>query len=283
MQCDAKNMNPNKLSIQYDNGICTSINRELHRYHSADEYFFDSLKDNYLWFSNPENFNDPYDCNMDFDFENTYEELETFFSEINNLPEYKSLKKSENDLKIQIAECVNNPELLGKRYRDQRMIEVEKIGVCCFSESDQKLLMWSHYADKHKGVCLSFDINEDIQLFSSHPYAVEYPPRYPTINAIRERGLFKLRHFAFATKSLEWFYEQEVRIIRDDRFPPYRGKVEFNKKALKTIKFGYKSSIADRLKTVNILYTAGDYQHVRFYLAKLKKLDFGIEYEEIFN
>jgi hypothetical protein len=276
-------MEPNKIPVQYDNGICTYINEELHRYHSIDKDLFNSLKDNYLWFSNPENFNDPYDCNIDFDFENTHEELELFFREVNNSPEFAHRKMNESELQSQVIECVNNPELLRQRYRDQNIEEIKKIGVCCFSESDDKLLMWSHYGAKHKGICLTFDVKEDIQLFSSIPYVVEYPSKYPKINAIRERGFFKLRHHVFATKSSEWSYEEEVRIIRDDRFSSYRGEVKFNKKSLNAIKFGYKSDPNDQLKIREVLKQAGGYDHVKFYLAKLKRLDFGIEYEEIFN
>jgi len=31
-------------------------------------------------------------------------------------------------------------------------------GVLCFSESWQSTLMWAHYGDKHKGMCLGFEI-----------------------------------------------------------------------------------------------------------------------------
>jgi hypothetical protein len=33
-------------------------------------------------------------------------------------------------------------------------------GLLCFSESWDHLLMWSHYANKHQGICLGFDVDD---------------------------------------------------------------------------------------------------------------------------
>ena len=33
-------------------------------------------------------------------------------------------------------------------------------GVLCFSESWRSTLMWAHYGDKHKGMCLGFEIED---------------------------------------------------------------------------------------------------------------------------
>jgi len=271
------------FKLVVDDGICTIMNRKLHRYQKIDANFLDSLKYNYLWFSNPEDFNDPFDCKMYFDFENTPEEIEAFGREINERPENARLKLDKSQLRMRVKELISNPEIFYKGDFDQNIDEVKKIGVCCFSESDSKLLMWSHYGDKHQGACLTFDADCDKQLFLVFPFCVEYLTKFPKINWIKDRGKFKLRRFAFATKSLEWSYEEEVRIIRDDRLPPYREKVKFDKKSLIAIKFGYKSSMDDRLRTIDTIYKAGGYEHVRFYLAKLKKFDFGVEYEEIFE
>lgn len=40
----------------------------------------------------------------------------------------------------------------------ERYVEfLYRIGVCCFSEEDDNILMWSHYADSHRGIVVSFD------------------------------------------------------------------------------------------------------------------------------
>jgi hypothetical protein len=42
-----------------------------------------------------------------------------------------------------------------------RLESFESYGVSCFSESWNSILMWSHYADRHKGICLGFDVPEE--------------------------------------------------------------------------------------------------------------------------
>jgi hypothetical protein len=49
--------------------------------------------------------------------------------------------------------------------RDIRLAAKEG-GVICFSETFSQPLLWSHYADKHKGCCLAFDVEEGEHL---HP------------------------------------------------------------------------------------------------------------------
>jgi len=189
-------------------------------------------------------------------------------------------------LQANIKKWIEQPELLYQKAKNINNRLAKNLGVCCFSEKDDIVLMWSHYGNKHQGLCLSFDIEEDKSLFGEFPFAVEYPSTYPQFNAIREKGTgdYLKRLFLYATKSIEWSYEKEVRIIRNDGNPPFRGAVVFaKKKALKAIKFGYQSTSDDRNLVKNVLNGATGYDHVRFYLAKLKHLNFGIEYEEIFQ
>jgi hypothetical protein len=275
-------MSFDKFHLECDDGICSIVSRYLHRYHTIDQNFINSLKRNYLWFSDPLDFNDPYDCNLDFDFENTPEEIEGFAREINETPENVYRKMNEIQLQNRVNQLIENPEIFHQAQKDNNLEMIKEIGICCFSENDDMLLMWSHYGDKHKGVCLTFDANIDQSLFMIYPYCVEYPKKFPIYNWIRDKGTFKVRRFEFATKSSEWSYENEVRIIKDHRYPPYRGEVKFDKNALVSVKFGYKTSLVDQLKVRDTLSQTGGYEHVKFYLAKLKRLDFGIEYEEIF-
>lgn len=38
----------------------------------------------------------------------------------------------------------------------------EKFGLICFSEDWENPLLWSHYADKHRGICLGFETDDRI-------------------------------------------------------------------------------------------------------------------------
>src|SRR5437879_3144630 len=43
-----------------------------------------------------------------------------------------------------------------------RTVHVTNNGVLCLSRSWNHILMWSHYGDKHKGICLGFDVLDEL-------------------------------------------------------------------------------------------------------------------------
>lgn len=79
--------------------------------------------------------------------------------------------------------------------------------IICFTRNKKSLLMWAHYAEHLKGVCLCFDTKKDPELFK-HVYKVDY-----TRFRNRERNY----NFYFS-KSKEWSYEKEWRaVIQSDK------------------------------------------------------------------
>lgn len=113
--------------------------------------------------------------------------------------------------------------------------EKHKIGVISFSESKDNLLMWSHYANEHKGGLVAFyfyesSIISDLVLldgtfgksvFDGNCIPVKYRKQpiykidkfdrdYSNIYAL---GIDRLLHEIFQQKSDEWIYEKEHRII----------------------------------------------------------------------
>ena len=91
-----------------------------------------------------------------------------------------------------------------------------QFGLICFSESWMNLIMWAHYADAYKGLCLGFDV-------SGLPHDVLFDVGYKTKQQLvnsssRSLGENKqsdnndknLRDFLL-TKSSDWKYEKEWR------------------------------------------------------------------------
>ncbi len=266
-----------------DDGVCFEMNRILNRYHSIDED--DNLKksilENYLWFSDPSDFNDPYDCNMECGVDCSEKEIYEFFIDMNLK---QNLGFTERWMGNRTKQLFNNPSEAHRFAKDGDLKTISQLGVCCFSQKDDALLMWSHYADKHKGICLSFDVSKDKSVFGGQIFQVEYPEKYPIYNYPCDQGKFSSYRFLIATKSKDWEYENEVRLVRDySKDIIFRGPIKFNKKALVAIKFGYKCKPDDEdIKEMNKwLIESGGYEHVRFYKAKLKKLQFGLEFDEI--
>ena len=48
-------------------------------------------------------------------------------------------------------------------------------GVLCFSKTWKTPVLWAHYADKHKGICLGFEVNNSI--LGKVDYVHTRPPR----------------------------------------------------------------------------------------------------------
>lgn len=86
----------------------------------------------------------------------------------------------------------------------------ERYGIICFSDAYQDPVLWSHYADGHRGVALVFDIPDDKAL------RVNYQPeRFDwDADAAIQRGGFDesdLNQF-ISTKFSSWRYENEIRM-----------------------------------------------------------------------
>jgi len=80
----------------------------------------------------------------------------------------------------------------------------DRVGVVCFSEDWSDPVLWSHYADKHQGVALGFDV------FKGDLLRVKYQMRrakFPTNPT--KRHVDKI----LGTKFKSWEYERERRIM----------------------------------------------------------------------
>lgn len=231
-----------KVNFEGDDGICCSVNRLLSRYYANNLDFKNSIRQNYLWFSDPLDFNDPYDCNMVTGIDSTFEEIFDYLLRENQKHDFGV---TDSNLRIRAKQLFDNPSERKKLSIESDLDTVSKLGICCFSQKMDSLLMWSHYGDKHRGVCLTFDIMADSELFSSI-YSLEYPLLYPKYNWPKDQDKFHSLRFLIATKSKEWEYEDEIRVVKDRHNTPFfRGKVRFDKKALVSVSFGYNCTLYD--------------------------------------
>ncbi|MCO4292502.1 DUF2971 domain-containing protein [Solitalea sp. MAHUQ-68] len=249
------------------------ISKRLHKYFCLNEKFYNSLIYNSLWFADPHTYNDPFDCSLNYDFENTQEEIVEFAKSI--------LKRERRDMDSkEFEEKINQIHTDHEYCRE--MIDfaqselIKGVGCCCLSEIDDSLLMWAHYANSHQGACLTFDIEKDMECFN-RPFAIEYYKKYPKVNFIKDRYFNGVR-YSLATKSSEWEYEKEVRIIKDisTHRPPLRERIAFNKEALVEIKFGLRASHKEIEKTKKVLKDIGGYEHVKLFKAEKKIDEFGV-------
>ena len=92
----------------------------------------------------------------------------------------------------------------------------KKRGLLCFSADWKNPVIWAHYSDKHKGLCLGFEIpemNEDPKSDTGRVKYLSKPLPFP--NNFEEMS--ESEHDAFArdaifTKFEHWIYEKEIRV-----------------------------------------------------------------------
>ena len=104
-----------------------------------------------------------------------------------------------------------------RAYKDQM---ATRFGVLCFSRHWHNPVLWSHYADRHRGVCLGFDI--DSRSAKPVAYQSERPRlRIPPSTLDANQLLY--------TKFLDWQYEEEWRSwIQIDERDPATGLYFYN-------------------------------------------------------
>jgi hypothetical protein len=116
-------------------------------------------------------------------------------------------------LKISRLDELNDPfELWAVAQPDARLRHAiraikqemsQQYGLLCFSLDWHNPLLWSHYADRHHGLALGFDIDEGILK------RVSYTRNRPVLRKID----IEIADSLLFTKYIDWNYEQEARIF----------------------------------------------------------------------
>lgn len=122
---------------------------------------------------------------------------------------------------------------LRKRINDGSWAEgqLKRVGVVSLSRNALSILMWSHYAEYHHGFVLEFRIpilggRSELVYATDRllPFPVKYQPNRPVVMVSQfDKG--ELFHEILLTKSDLWKYEEEERVISEQRpagIFPYR-------------------------------------------------------------
>ena len=183
----------------------------LYKYYKDNKWSIENLNDSKIWFSAPCNFNDVFDCSI------TVDGKELFKSALSMAPHKMEIRAGSpawRELKAVVHQEVLKAEVL---FRDLR----EQIGVTCLSESCDSLLMWAHYANNHCGMCVEYELPEINKKLGYSPIPIVYSNERACFRNLNpdfyEKDAVKLCLEALTSKSIEWSYENEWRIVRDDK------------------------------------------------------------------
>lgn len=210
---------------------CTNnVNTEMgfYSFRGISKYSLDDIANETISAAHPRMFNDPLDTLLDWwiacNIKKANPDFNTHFAIM--------LKKANEHLKVR---C-----LIGDK-EDGHTKTIEQLPV----------LMWSHYADSHKGFCIRYEFPEDMfqgyeinvkHLRFIHPVSYDFETiTLETVPGMKD-GLF--------TKSREWSYENEMRFVNLDFSDEEESKNEYPtlscKGAMKEIYLGVRCSDADQ-------------------------------------
>ena len=191
----------------------------LVRFRSISSNNLDAFKDDRLYYSTPNNFNDPYDTLIYANYRRIIQDvshnleigMDSYLDKLKDkdIPNAKIFagfgyamwngsKKEEflNSFYQQIYEAI---KMLKEALR-------KNVKIICFSEEYLSMLMWSHYADNHKGFAIIYDKN-DIENAENHTNSGEL---------IRKKSI--LRQVTYAQKQTDLTLEIED-YVRAYRMP----------------------------------------------------------------
>lgn len=167
--------------------------KKLYRFRDCNKRNFNALKTNRIYFNTPNNFNDPHDCLIYID----YDRLEHEIKSIDPVNIFNILKKSitqksfafdaKSFLPSDVYQHMNNKLLHHSDILDQNLQHIqegyqsilndltghshsvytkivnylrESTKIACFSMNIKETLMWSYYANSHKGFALEYNFND---------------------------------------------------------------------------------------------------------------------------
>lgn len=224
--------------------------KKLFKYKKFNDDSMELIIDDYLYFANPTQFNDPLDCKVTIsDDVNNEEQLRDILSTLLQRNSEKKLKTAAKNLrykgpkttdKISLLSLSEAKKIISDIYfefsfgqYDYNIHTIEQAlvsaigniilsgynrGVLSLSKKDKCPLMWAHYADNHKGLCLGYSIPENAaNKISPISYTSEF--REIKISQIRrmldgdEKAKAKIEHDIFLRKAKPWKYEEEWRMV----------------------------------------------------------------------
>ncbi len=193
----------------------------LYKYQPCNVQTLANLKQASIWFSAPINFKDPYDCALsivdpdkltDTDFRRA---LDYFLQRQPMGPKLKAQMCPDGVPTLAFRESVVNS--VRRVYDERKKIQLEQRGIACFSAHFTNVMMWSHYADGHRGFCLEFDTS---LLPFTKAMEVRYSDSVPSINPIDvlveddiDADDNELLRAFVLTKAQCWSYEREWRLM----------------------------------------------------------------------
>jgi len=244
------------------------------------ENTFSIVLDAKIWFARATELMDPFEVVFSFTPESLEESCIRTFAGVHST--------SYDEAKIFYNKLISSGKwTVEDSVRQTINVQKRKLLICSLTKDNENILMWSHYASNHRGICIEFCIKDDYNFYeqSGHNincdrclYEVEYSENLCTVDLNAENPASELKK-APTRKYCDWKYEKEYRLIlMDNGNSTTKGElIPFNRKILTGIFMGMDISVDDKNYCSSICKELG----IALYSSKRDPNRYGIIHERV--
>ncbi len=256
------------------------------------------IEQNKMRFSSPASFNDPFDCKVPIDFsQSSISKLKVYYRNLLLIPSGDHFTTMEANDIVEKDFKQNSREIIENGLAENLRNNIEQYGIFSFSSNHDSILLWSHYADKHRGFCVGFSRKKvftwlkhkndklisdcDTKYFGDieqirYPDDNEYP-NWDFINCFYLNDGGSIIQNVFLTKSKHWEYESEERIIY---IHGANEIVQYPDELIGSVLMGCETQIEHKATIVSILKEKElkNKRHIPLFQARKSKKEFALEF-----
>lgn len=279
------------------------IPKRLYKYRGFSNLTLDMLVADNLFFADPSTFNDPLDTNPSLETDLGAAELEHILGQLVQQRVSAEMTAAARTIKYRGPKTIEHIERHSRRHADQLIAEIRynatdpeyevddpaqfllgqyverellrryDKGIVSLAERADCPLMWSHYGDQHKGVCVGYSVPADA---AANLYKVKYggsrlvkASEVAAVLAGDETSRRRVDEAVLVRKASAWHYEREWRLIGQRGLQPSVLELEeviFGMRCSITVKYTVVKALENRSRPVKFYEIRQ--QHGTFLLRK---------------
>src|SRR6266446_10364667 len=162
--------------------------KQLFKYRVINDYTEKIFTKQELYFAAPKDFNDPFDCafHLPCQGDGAREVIASvaFQAARRTRPQWTLEKAFEEAEKAATTIVTKHHEEASRQLSKSLARDYnDRVGILSLTATANNTLMWTHYADNHKGICLEFRTTEESLFRRAQP--VNYAEDFPHLDVFR--------------------------------------------------------------------------------------------------
>lgn len=196
------------------------IPKTLYKYRTwTDSYHRRVLTDAEVFLASPANLNDPFDASLPFRYSKDEMTPENIFKKLIEVAKREWPEKLDSEIheiayKRQSSGVFENDSYWKEVHAETKENVHKSFGILSLARNNDNLLMWSHYANSHKGFCVGLDRDILYEIVKGAIGPVIYDDVFPELSLFGTGAAVIIK--MLNTKSKHWKYEDEFRVTKGD-------------------------------------------------------------------